>query len=279
MWKKGRNQHARALLCGLRSGRLAPPFDAGPRDEPLGAGISSACAAAVGLHRGAQQMPAGAKKKPRPPLVPGTASLRLAPPLLLAEEEEEEEEESSYAAGASASAAFARAGLPSRVELAAALGSARERIAELEWRLGERERGAKAKEWGASVAAARASAALPSSAEPGEEGRSEHERRRHPPPPSASAAADAASVPASPQGVEAKKRPPPSPLPPNRAAAAAAEAAAEAAPRLPPLLKRPKASAAAPVATITPQRKQKTLIPSFSLEELSRRISALAPQQ
>ena len=55
VWKKGRNQHARALLCGLRSGRLAPPFDAGPRDEPLGAGISSACAAAVGLHRGAQQ--------------------------------------------------------------------------------------------------------------------------------------------------------------------------------------------------------------------------------
>lgn len=279
VWKKGRNQHARALASGLRTGRLAPPFDAGPPEGPLGAGISSACAVAVGMasrrssgqdqQRRAMLMRSDEdarkkKKQQRRPLVPGTASLRLAPPLLLSSAEEGEDEPSSSAA------AFARAQLPSRVELAASLGAAAERIAELEWRLGEKERRAKASEWQGSVAAARASTALLNSVErEGEKGaRSEGERRRP------AAASAASSVPSrGPQVGKAKMSLPPSPSPklPERGAGAAEAAAAT--------FRRPKAVSAFPVVpTPQQQRTQQTLIPSVSLEELSRRISALAPQ-
>lgn len=290
VWKKGRNQHARALLCGLRTGRLAAPFDTGPPDEPLGAGLPAACASAVGLNSSvgssgrtmrpeAKQQQRQQQRQRQRLVVPGTESLRLAPPQLPPPPHPQAEEAKTAAAEdeSSASLAFARAQLPSRVELAASLGAAAERIAELEWRLGERERRARAREWGASVAAAaRASAALLA-----EEGGGEEERRE----------GARLSLPASapPRVVAEVKRLPPSPPPlPKRrgGAVAAAEASAgtasaaagTGAPPRPPLSRSgPKESAARPVAT-PPQRRKETPIPSVSLEELSRRISALAPQ-
>ena len=270
VWKKGRNQHARGLLAALRSGRLVAPFDAGPPEGPLGAALPLACAAAVGLREeGRRVRPAATQPQQqqqrqwRPPLVPGTESLRLAPPLAGATAARED----------SSSSSFARAQLPSRVELAASLGAAAERIAELEWRLGEGERRAKARAWEAGVAAARASAALLDSS-------SEEQRPLRAP----AAAAAAAPLAASPQVVEEAKRLPPSPLPPlPKRGAAAAEVAAGAAGTPRPQLRRTKKATAPPPPTSgpTPQRtKQKALmIPSVSLEELSRRISALAPQQ
>ena len=262
VWKKGRNQHARALLSGLRRGVLPAPFDAGPPQEPLGAGVPVACAVAVGLDsRGETKV--AKSKRPLLDVVPGTAALRLAPPLLLrSERAEEEEEEAQPSSSSSAAAAFSQVQLPSRVELAASLGAATEKIAELEWRLGEKERRSKAREWESGVAAARASAALLRSFDFVEEEEAVERRARKPR--ARHVAAAASPLPAL----------PPSPSPVKKQAAAAAKAPQ------PLQLRRPKVGPVAPTPP-PPQKKKKQpedLIPSVSLEELSRRISALAPQ-
>ncbi len=261
VWKKGRNQHARALLAGLRRGLLPAPFDAGPPQEPLGAGVPVACAVAVGLDSRGKT-----KAKSKRPLlvVPGTDALRLAPPLLRCERAEEAAGEQEQPSSSSAAAcAFSRVHLPSRVELAASLGAATEKIAELEWRLGEKERRSRAREWESGVAAARASAALLRSFDHDEEEVGAVERRAMKARAPAFAAAAASPLPAL----------PPSPSPVKTQAATAAKAP------LPLPLRRPKVGFVAP--TPPPQMKKKQqedLIPSVSLEELSRRISALAPQ-
>lgn len=115
-WRRGRNAHAAALAAALSRGRLPPPFDRLPPDEPPGAQLPLATKVAAGL--GGRRK----SKAPPPRCVPGTR-LRLpaatAVPLTL-------------------DAAVADLA-PSQVELAAALGAARERAVELEGRLADAE--------------------------------------------------------------------------------------------------------------------------------------------
>ena len=114
-WRRGRNAHAAALAAALARGRLPPPFDGLPPDEPPGAQLPLATAVAAGLGR-------RRSKAPPPRCVPGTR-LRLPAatrvPLTL-------------------DAAVADLA-PLQVELAAALGAARERAVELEGRLADAE--------------------------------------------------------------------------------------------------------------------------------------------
>ena len=105
-WRRGRNEHARALAAALARGRLPAPFDAAPPDGAPGA-----------------QLWEGRRRAGRPELprrVPGTTlplpAASAAPPGLDA-----------------AVTALA----PSQVALAAELGAARQRAVELEARLAD----------------------------------------------------------------------------------------------------------------------------------------------
>lgn len=250
----------------------------------------------------------GSKGRTRRPVLAGTA-LPLAPPLLSEatatgssesrgrEEGEGEEAGAAAAAGddsSSSAAAHLRLLLPSRVELAASLGAAAERIAELEWRLGEKERRARAREWEASVAAARAATALLSTSTASEaeeevkeeEKKKKKERRRAKMSPSPRHRRMMTPG-AAPVGEKTNNNKRAVPFLARSPRAEATVAAAAATSTTPLLRTRPKVAASPQREPPTSKRKlklpetathQEQKVPTVSLEEISRRIAALAPQ-
>ena len=151
-WKKARNEAARALAGALAAGTLAPPFNRRPPDGGPGARV-------VGPLSGGP-----ASDPPRRPVGSGGSG--------------ETDETAAAVAGPSGRGRTTHPSpsslthpplppactLPTSLELQAALGAARERAAELEWRLGEAEARAEGAARAGGAAAAIAAAAAPSAA-------------------------------------------------------------------------------------------------------------------
>jgi len=149
-WKRARNEAAAALVAALACGSLPPPFNRRPPEGGPGARlvVGGAGTSTSGRRVPPPDAPAGPSGRQ------GWAGVDAATA-------------AAAAARASAAAPFAPPAhaLPTPLELQAALGAARERAAELAWRLGEAEaRAEREARVAGGQAAVAAAAAVPSAA-------------------------------------------------------------------------------------------------------------------